>query len=114
MQYFSSDGSEFQGIPSALDGVRVTYHFNEHGEEWVVRIHHPKGMVSVCGCPGEEEAKVVASSIAAVVAIADCSFTETICGEDAGEKIEINNMIEYDAMKDASIQAISFVEQLIS
>lgn len=114
MQYFLGDGSPFEGIPSELDGIRVTYHFDENGDEYVVRLHHPKGMVSVCGCPGEEEAKVVASSIASVVAIADCTFTETLYGEGAAEKVECTNMVEYDAMKETAVKAIGFVQQLLA
>ena len=114
MQYFLGDGSPFEGIPSELDGISVTYHFDEHGKEYVVRLHHSKGMVSVCGCPGEEEAKVVASSIASVIALADCTFTETLYGERAAEKVECTNMVEYDAMKETAVKAIGFVQQLLA
>jgi hypothetical protein len=104
---------EFDGPQSVLDGVRVTYHFDEHGDEWVVRIHHPNGMTSLCGCPGEEEAKVVASCIASVVAVADCTFTETIVGGENAEKVAINNMLEYDAMRDAAVAAIGSIQKIL-
>lgn len=90
----------------------MTYHHDEHGDEWVVRIHHPKGMQSVCGCPGEDEARLVAASLATVVAIADCTFTEFLVGDR--ESVACNNLIEYDAMKDTASKAIGLVQQLIA
>lgn len=112
MRYFCSDGSEFEGVPSVLEGIRVTYHYDDHGDEWVVRIHHPKGMQSVCGCPGEDEARLVAASLATVVAIADCTFTETIVGDC--DSVACNNLIEYDAMKDTASKAIGLVQEFIA
>lgn len=113
MQYFLSDGSEFEGVPSVLNGVRVTYHYDDQGDEWVVRIHHPKGIASVCGCPGEEEARLVAASLATVVAVADCTFTETIAG-GGNDSVACNNLVEYDAMKDAASNAIGLVKEYIA
>ena len=103
--------NESSGPVSILEGVRVAYHFDEHGDEWVVRIHHPRGVTSVCGCPGEDEAKTVATCIAAVVAIADCTFTETIGGEEPG-KVECENLVEYDALRDSANAAIDAIRNL--
>lgn len=89
------------GPDSVLDGIRTSYHYDENGKEWVVRLYHPKGMQSVCGCQGEIEAKLVASSIAAVVASADCTFCIISEGGSKPEEVEIPNLVEFDSMRDS-------------
>jgi len=86
------------GPDSVLDGIRTSYHYDEHGKEWVVRLYHPKGMQSVCGCPSDIEAKLVASSIRAVLATADCTFCIKTGGGSKVEEVEIQNLVEFDAM----------------
>jgi hypothetical protein len=93
-------------IDSVLEGVRVTTHFDGYKQEWVVRISNQSGQFSVCGCPGEIEANLVAKSIAAVVALADCTFSEV---EEHGKPmvVHMENLVEYDSLKDVANSAIS-------
>ena len=87
---------------SLLDqrGIRVAYH-HDGRDEWVVRLHSKTGIVSLCGCPGEAEAKTVCACIAAAIATADVTFS--IRSEVGGktEQVECNNLVEFDAMGDA-------------
>ena len=101
-----SCGGEFamvqSGPASLLDqrGIRVAYH-HDGRDEWVVRLHSKTGIVSLCGCPGEAEAKTVCACIAAAIATADVTFS--IRSEVGGktEQVECNNLVEFDAMGDA-------------
>lgn len=112
MQYFLGDGSPTDGPLSELDGYMVTYHYDHYKQEYVVRLHHSKGSVGLCGCSGEDEAKVVTSSIAAVIAIADCTFTEWFINDRDAKRVECNNLVEYDAMKDIATKAIGFIKSI--
>ena len=114
MRYYFGDGTSEDGQVSALDGIRVSYHYDEHGDEWVVRIHHPKGMQSVCGCPGEIEAKMVAASLAAVVSVADCTFSISSSGSEKAERVECENLVEFDGMKDTTNKAIDLILDFIA
>jgi len=113
MQYYLSDGTPESGPPSALDGIRVTYHYDENGDEWVVRIHHPKGMQSLAGCPGEIEAKMVAAALAAVVSVADVTWSIKSGGNEP-EEVECRNLVEFDGMRDASSRAIDLLLDFIA
>jgi len=112
MEYNLGSG-EPEGIPaSALEGVVTSYHRDENADEWVVRIHHRKGIQSVCGCPGEIEAKMVAASIAAVASVADTTFTLKSGGGEPGQ-VECNNLVEFDGMRDTTSKAIDLVLDFI-
>ncbi|HIK94228.1 MAG TPA: hypothetical protein EYG03_19970 [Planctomycetes bacterium] len=114
MDYILGDGQdENRPHSSALDGIVTSYHHDEAGDEWVVRIHHPKGMQSVCGCPGEIEARLVASALAAVVAVADCTFSIRTGGGAKTEQVECNNLVEFDGMRDTTCQAIDLILDFI-
>jgi hypothetical protein len=69
IKYYRGDGSTFDTDPINLDGTFPHYHYDDHANEWVVRIRHKKGIYSICGCPGELEAKTICSCIAAILAI---------------------------------------------
>jgi hypothetical protein len=112
--HFYGSEEPSNGPDSVLDGIRTSYHYDEHGKEWVVRLYHPKGMQSVCGCPSEIEAKLVASSIAAVVATADCTFTITTRGEAKVEEVEIQNLVEFDSMRDSMNAAADAILDFIA
>ena len=114
MSEYNLGSGESEGIPaSALDGIVTSYH-HRNADEWVVRIHHPKGIQSVCGCPGEIEAKLVAASIAAVVAVADCTFSIRTGGGEKAERVECNNLVEFDGMRHTTCHAIYQVLDFIA
>jgi hypothetical protein len=113
MMDYLGDGHDKNRPPSALEGIVTSYHHDENADEWVVRIHHPKGIQSVCGCPGEIEAKLVAASIAAVVAVADCTFSIRTGGGEKAERVECNNLVEFDGMRDTTCQAIDLILDFI-
>lgn len=96
-------------LKSELEGVRASCHYDEHGDEWVVRVHSPSGIFSLCGCPGEMEAKVVCKLIAAVVSLADTTFME-ISG-DGPDYVRMDNMVEYDSMKADGADAIDSLKE---
>ena len=112
-----SCGGEFamvqSGPTSLLDqrGIRVAYH-HDGRDEWVVRLHSKTGIVSLCGCPGEAEAKTVCACIAAAIATADVTFS--IRSEVGGktEQVECNNLVEFDAMGDAVNNAATLLMEM--
>mgnify|MGYP003393391850 CR=1 FL=1 len=108
MQFFGTE--DFDGGPtSKIPHIRVAWHYDQHGEEWVVRLHHPKGMMSVCGCPGQAEATLVAACIAAVAATADCTFSIRSGGGDKVEQVECPNLVEFDSMSDSVSRGVELV-----
>jgi hypothetical protein len=62
MKEKTSDGEIYTGKQFPDEPI-MTYHFDPHEKEWVVRVHHKKGVYSICGCPGELEAQTVASAL---------------------------------------------------
>jgi hypothetical protein len=62
MKEKTSDGEIYTGKQFPDEPI-VTYHFDPHEKEWVVRVHHKKGVYSICGCPGELEAQVVTAAL---------------------------------------------------
>lgn len=103
----------YDGPVSSLGDARVSVNYDDHAQEWVVRINDSKGSFAVCGCPGLAESDLVAKCIAAVVALADCTFSETLIGDNAGE-VRCSNLVEYDAMKESAVAAIGSIESFLS
>lgn len=112
-----SCGGEFAmvqpGPTSVLESreIRVAYHYDGR-DEWVVRLHSKTGIVSLCGCPGEIEAKTVCACIAAAIATADVTFS--IRSEVGGktEQVEVSNLVEFDAMGDAVNNAATLLMEM--
>jgi hypothetical protein len=111
-----SCGGEFamvqSGPTSLLDkrGIRVAYH-HDGRDEWVVRLHSKTGIVSLCGCPGEAEAKTVCACIAAAIATADVTFSIRSGGGEP-EQVECNNLVEFDAMGEAVNNAATLLMEM--
>ena len=104
-----------QSAPSSvLEGIRVSCHHDPTMNEWVVRIHHKKGMMSICGCQGEDEGKLVALCISAVIATSDCTFSIRSGGGEKTQQIECRNLVEFDAMQSSMNQAIDSILDFIT
>jgi hypothetical protein len=109
-------GGEFamvQSRPQSLldeRGIRVAYH-HDGRDEWVVRLHTRTGIVSLCGCPGEIEAKTVCACIAAAIATGDVTFSIRSGGGEP-EQVECNNLVEFDAMSEAVAKAATLLMEI--
>jgi hypothetical protein len=99
---------------SPLDGIRTSYHYDKTSEEWVVMIHFGCSTKCVCGCDSELHAKLVASSIGAVLATADCTFCIKTGGGSKVEEVEIQNLVEFDSMRDSMNAAADAILDFIA
>jgi hypothetical protein len=59
-----------------------TIHHDRVSDQWIVRlVYIGGGHTSLAACPGRAEAETVAACIAAVMAVGEVSFDETLAGD---------------------------------
>jgi|TARA_Y100000310_G_scaffold317559_1_gene370573 hypothetical protein len=115
-------GSVMCGPPSELEGVKVTYHYDEHGDEWVVRLHAKDGSYSpVAGCPGEIEAKTVAAAFVFGLAMMDITWDiheEVFITAEGGafNRVEVNEkaLDGFVAAQDLGHESAALIKEMLS
>lgn len=101
--------------PAFTNELKVTYHHDAYGDEYVIRLHHPNGYDSLCGCPGEQEAQLVSSLLALCLQLGDVSFDEEMASHEGtairGVRISNHSLDSYLEMRGLADQAFGLLKE---
>ena len=101
--------------PSFTKSLKITYHHDAHHDEYVIRLHHPNGYDSLCGCPGEQEAQLVSSLLALCLELGDVAFDEEMASHEgtaiSGVRIANQSLDSYLEMQGLAEQAFGLLRE---